>query len=57
MTDGEDALQCAENTQRPGTRGIQGHTHRLMQTKKIRPVLNNGIATVIDVLGIEVQVP
>ena len=36
---------------------IQGHTHQLMQKKEIGPVLNIAIATVIDVPGIEVQVP
>ena len=39
MTDGENARQCAKNTQRPETGKIQGHTHRLIQTnKEIGPV-------------------
>ena len=35
MTDGENPHQCAENVQRPETERIQGHTHRLMQNKKL----------------------
>ena len=54
---GKTARQCAKHTQRPGTRRIQGHTHRLMQTKKFGPVLNIGIATFVDISGIEMQVP
>ena len=54
MTDGETALRCAKNIQRPQTERIQSHTHQLMQKKEIGPVLNSRI---VDVLGIEVQVP
>ena len=57
MMEGEDARQCAKNTQDPEIRRIQDHSHRLMQTKKIRPVLNVGIVTILDVPGIEVHVP
>ena len=35
MTDGENARQCANNTQRPEIGTIQGHTHQLMQNKKL----------------------
>ena len=35
MTDEENARQCAKNTQRPETGRIQGHTHPLMQIKKL----------------------
>ena len=31
MTDGENARQCAKNTQRAETGRIQGHSHQLMQ--------------------------
>ena len=34
MTDGESALRCAKNVQRPETERIQSHTHQLMQKKK-----------------------
>ena len=34
MTDGENARQCAKNTQLPEAVRIQGHTHQLKQTKK-----------------------
>ena len=57
MTDGESALRCAKNLQRPETERIQSHTHQLMQKKKFGPVLNIEIATVVDIPGIEVQVP
>ena len=50
MMDGEDARQCAKNTQRPEIR-------RIGANQEIAPVLNIGIATILDVLGIEVQVP
>ena len=35
MTDGESALRCAKNIQRPETERIQSHTHRLMQTNNL----------------------
>ena len=44
MTDGEN---CAKNLQRSEIGRIQGHTH----------LLNIGIATIVGVPGIEVQVP
>ena len=34
MTDGESALRCVKNIQRPETERIQSHTHQLMQKKK-----------------------
>ena len=46
MTDGENARQCAKNTERP-----------IDADQEIGPVLKIEIATVIDVRGIEVQVP
>ena len=39
ITDGESALRCAKNIQRPETERIQGHTHRLI-------ILNIEIATI-----------
>ena len=57
MTDGESALRCAKNLQRPETERIQSHTHRLMQKKEMGPVIKIEIATIFDVHGIEVQVP
>ena len=36
--------------------GFKTISHRLMQTKKIGPVLNVGIVTILDVPGIEVHV-
>ena len=49
MTDGENALRCAKNIQRPETERIR--------SQLIGPVVNIEIATIIDVSGIEVQVP
>ena len=57
MTDGENAHQCAKNIQRPETERIQSHTHQLMQKKKLVQSLNIEIATIMFVLGMEVQVP
>ena len=57
MTDGEDARQCAKDTQRIEIRRIQDHSHRSLQTKKIEPILIIGIALIVDVPGIEVPVP
>ena len=57
MTNAEDARQCAKNTQRIEIRRIQDHSHRSMQTKRIEPILNIEIALIVDVPGIEVQVP
>ena len=57
MADGEDARQCAKNTQRPEIRRIQDHSRRSMQTQKFDPILNIGSGLIVDVPGIEVQVP
>ena len=54
---GEDARQCAKNTQSPRIRRIQNHSHRLMRTKKIGPILNVGKITIRDVPSIEVHTP
>ena len=57
MTDGENARQCAKNTQRPRNREDSKPYAPIDANQEFGPVLNIGIATVIDVLGIEVQVP
>ena len=56
MTDGESALRCAKNMQRPDTERIQKPYASIDAEKEMGPVLNIEITTIIDVLGIVVQV-
>ena len=55
--DGEDARQCAKNTQGPKNQENSIPHASIDANQESGPVLNIGIATILDVLGIEVQVP
>ena len=57
MTDGESALRCAKNIQLPENPEYSKPYASIDAEKEIGPVLNIGIAAVIDVPGVEVQVP
>ena len=59
MTDGEEARRCAKNTQytAPRNREDSRPYASIDVNQEIGPVLNVGIATILDIPGIEVQVP
>ena len=56
-TERESARRCAKNVQHPETKRIHKATSIDSCKKEIGPVFNIEIATIMDVPGIEVQVP
>ena len=54
--DGESARHCVKNTQKPRNDKDSRPFVSIDAYQQIGPVLNDGIAKVLDVYGIEVQV-
>ena len=55
MMDGENARQCAKNTQRLKTGRIEGHTHQLVQNKKLVLSLILGLLQLLMFLALKYQ--
>ena len=56
MTDGDSAFRCAKNLQRQRTESSKSYT-LIDVEKEYGPVVNVDTATILDVPGIELQVP